>query len=103
MVVLVLIKILQKYSILRTTKQSAVLYLSYQKGDSTQRKVVTIYVVGDPIQRQILPGVIVSNGTRMVPGQNPTTSNKKDMAIAPGSLLLGPISLVEPTVRKRQK
>ena len=100
MVVLVLINILQKYSILRPTR--AVLYLSYQKGDFTRLKVVIIFVVEDLTLGLTLQGVIVSNGV-MVPGPNPTTSHKKDMAIAPGSVLQVAILLVALTVPRHQR
>ena len=98
--VLVQIKTRQKYSILRPTR--AVLYPSYQKGDFTRLRVVIIFVGEDLTLGLTLPGVIVSNGV-MVPGPNPTTSHKRDMAIAPGSVLQVAISLVAPTVPRHQR
>ena len=98
--VLVQIKTRQKYSILKPTR--AVLYPSCQKGDSTRHRVVIISVVEDLTLDLTLPGVIVSNGV-MVPGPNPTPSHKRDMAIAPGSVLQVAISLVAPTVPRHQR
>ena len=102
MVVLVQINILQKFSILRTTP--AALFPSYQEEDFTPHKVAIIFVaeVLTLTLTLILPGVIVSNGV-MVPGPNPTTLHKRDMAIAPGSVLQVAILLVALTVPRHQR